>query len=96
MTQFGPIANIGEAGILSVLIILVLIIWTFIWKGLALWCAARNNHRAWFIALLLINTLGILEIIYYFFFRKENSVGQKVSKEYFPEKKSEDDIKEAL
>ncbi len=50
-------------------------IWTIIWKGIALWKAARNNSAPWFVALLLLNTVGILEIIYVFFFskKKENS-----------------------
>lgn len=42
------------------------IAWTFIWKGLALWRAALLRQRVWFVALLLINTLGLLEIIYLF------------------------------
>lgn len=46
------------------LLIVVAIIWSIIWKGIALWKASRNNQWGWFIALLLINTLGILEIIY--------------------------------
>lgn len=33
-------------------------------KGLALWRAARNNSKAWFVVLLLVNTLGLLEILY--------------------------------
>jgi methionyl-tRNA synthetase len=33
-------------------------------KGLALWRAGRNDQRGWFVALLLVNTLGILELIY--------------------------------
>jgi hypothetical protein len=44
----------------------VLMAWVFIWKGLALWKAAKNDSKVWFIILLLINTLGILEIIYVF------------------------------
>jgi hypothetical protein len=48
----------------------VLIIWSFIWKGLALWQAARNGHKGWFVALLLINTVGILEILYIYVFGK--------------------------
>lgn len=48
----------------------IIVIWSLIWKGIALWHAARNEQRAWFIALLLINTIGILEIIYLLFFRK--------------------------
>ncbi len=40
------------------------VVWTFIWKGLALWKAAGLRQKGWFIAILLLNTLGILEIIY--------------------------------
>ena len=38
--------------------------WSLIWKGLALWKAARRNQANWFIALLVINTVGLLEIFY--------------------------------
>lgn len=41
-----------------------LIIWSVLWKGLALWRAARLKHLGWYIALLIINTVGIFEIIY--------------------------------
>ena len=51
-------------------LLLLLIIWTLVWKGAALWRAARNGQRNWFIALLIINSLGILEIIYLFYFGK--------------------------
>jgi len=33
---------------------------------MGLWRAARNNHKWWFLAILLLNTLGILEMIYVF------------------------------
>ena len=46
-------------------------IWTIAWKGTALWKAARNNSNVWFVVLLLVNTMGILEIIYIFFFSKK-------------------------
>lgn len=45
---------------------LTLALWTLPWKGYALWIAARNRHKYWFIALLIINTVAILEIIYIF------------------------------
>jgi hypothetical protein len=48
----------------------VLMVWSLIWKGLALWRAAHNDSKPWFIALLLINTVGILEILYLFVFSK--------------------------
>jgi hypothetical protein len=47
-------------------------LWTLAWKGWALWLAARRNENIWFIALLLINTLGILEIIYIFAIAKRS------------------------
>ena len=51
-------------------LIVVAIIWSVVWKGMALWHSARNSQRGWFIALLVINTVGILEIIYLTAFRK--------------------------
>lgn len=43
-------------------------LWSLFWKGMALWKAARNGEKYWFIGLLFINTLGLLEILYIFFF----------------------------
>ncbi len=48
---------------------IVLMIWTMVWKGIALWRAGRNNQLGWFIVLFLINTIGILEILYIFVFQ---------------------------
>ena len=48
----------------------VFLIWSFYWKGRALWKAARNNSLVWFIALLIVNTVGILEILYIYVFGK--------------------------
>ncbi|MCR4333464.1 MAG: DUF5652 family protein [Patescibacteria group bacterium] len=47
----------------------IVAIWTVIIKGFALWYAARGSQKWWFIALLFINTLGILEIVYLLWFR---------------------------
>lgn len=46
----------------------VALIWSVIWKALALWKSARKNSPIWFVVLLVVNTLGILEIIYIFLF----------------------------
>ena len=54
----------------------IFIIWGLAWKGWALWIAARNVHKRWFIALLIINTLGILEIIYIFAVGKKELDGK--------------------
>jgi len=39
-----------------------------IWKGFALWRAARAGQSAWFVALLIVNSAGLLEIAYLVFF----------------------------
>ncbi len=54
-------------------ILYLLIAWSIIWKGIALWYSGRNKQLAWFIILLLVNTVGILEICYLAFFRKKRN-----------------------
>ncbi len=44
----------------------MLLLWTLPWKGYALWRAVRLRDRWWFLALLVINTAAILEILYIF------------------------------
>ncbi|HCR52751.1 TPA: hypothetical protein DIV48_03895 [Candidatus Kaiserbacteria bacterium] len=56
--------------------ILVAALWTIVLKGYALWYAARASQKAWFIALLIVNTFGILEIVYLIWFRPKND-GQR-------------------
>lgn len=46
-------------------------VWATAWKGLGLWNAAKNKQQYWFVAMLIINTLGILEIAYLFYFAKK-------------------------
>jgi hypothetical protein len=49
------------------------VLWMLPWTGVALWKAAKNSHKKWFIALFLINSLAILEIFYIFVFSKRIS-----------------------
>jgi len=48
-------------------------LWEVVWKGIALWRAARNGHQIWFIFLLIVNSVGILPIIYILFFSKKKA-----------------------
>jgi hypothetical protein len=43
---------------------LLLVVWSVTWKGLALWHSAGRKQGWWFFFLLIVNTVGILEIIY--------------------------------
>ncbi len=52
-------------------LLIPLLIWVFVWKGFALWKSSRRIEKWWFIALLVINTFGILEILYLFVFSKK-------------------------
>lgn len=45
-------------------LVIVLVFSDLILKGVTLFKSAQRNQKVWFIALLLINSLGILPIIY--------------------------------
>ncbi|VVB83089.1 Uncharacterised protein [uncultured archaeon] len=51
-------------------ILILIMIWSSVWKLFALWTAARKNSVVWFVVLALVNTVGILEILYIFVFSK--------------------------
>ena len=61
-----PWSGPGIFEILGFAGITLLLIWSLFWKGKALWRAARAHHTKWFVALLIINTFGILDILYLF------------------------------
>ena len=69
-------ASLETLGIVGGVLLVVVLIWSVIWKGLALWKSARKNHMIWFIILLVVNTLGILEILYIFIFSKMGGKGK--------------------
>lgn len=53
----------------DIYLLTALLIWELAWKGVALWKAGRNRQPGWFIAILILNTAGILEILYIAFFQ---------------------------
>ena len=52
----------------------IIVIWSIIWKGIALWRAARKGDTAWYVLLLILNTIGIVEIFYIIFFSKKKEI----------------------
>ena len=62
---------------IPIFILIPLLLWSLIWKGLALWKTGRNNQLVWFIFILVLNTAGILPIIYLIFFQKKTKVKTK-------------------
>lgn len=51
--------------IIYIAVILVITIWDSVWKLTAAYRAANNQHKYWFVFLLMINSIGILPIIYF-------------------------------
>jgi hypothetical protein len=59
--QPGVFFGLGALGIgLTALVLLAVLAL----KGYALWHAAKRDQKGWFIALLVVNSFGILELIY--------------------------------
>lgn len=53
-------------------ILWIITVWTFFWKGYAIWTAIKNDQKRWFVVFLLVNTVGILEIVYIFKIAKKS------------------------
>ena len=60
--------------------IIPLMIWSVIWKGIALWKSARNNHLTIFVVLMFLNSAGILEICYllYLYFKNKKETKAQI------------------
>ncbi|MDO8503657.1 MAG: DUF5652 family protein [bacterium] len=66
--------NQFQGGInINPLFLMALSLWSLIWKSLALWRASRNNQLHWFVALLVLNTVGVAEIVYLKFFQAKRT-----------------------
>lgn len=61
-------------------VLVSLIIWSLIWKGWALWKSAKAGSKPWFIVILIVNTFGVLEILYIYVF-SQKKYGQKEERE---------------
>ncbi len=59
------------------LMLLPIVIWELVWKGLGLWHSARYKQKAWFVAILIFNTVGLLPIIYLLWFRPKKESAPK-------------------
>jgi hypothetical protein len=60
------------------LLLIIIGLWTLPWKGITLWRAARRKEKGWFVALLLLNTAALLEILYFFVFSRRKNESEKL------------------
>ena len=71
MESINMLAEWAEA---NPLLVALAMMWALVWKGFALWRSAELRQRYWFIAILVVNTFGVLEIIYLFLVAKNYKV----------------------
>lgn len=65
----------------QIIVLVALAVWDLVWRGLALWKAAKKRQKWWFVALLVLNTVGILPIAYLLWNRPEKDKGVKYERD---------------
>ncbi|OGH10401.1 MAG: hypothetical protein A2857_05260 [Candidatus Levybacteria bacterium RIFCSPHIGHO2_01_FULL_36_15] len=71
-----------------VIFVILVYAWTILWKSVALWKAANNKQRNWFVVLVILSTInlaGIPELIYLFKFSKKKLTFEEI-KSWLPKK----------
>ena len=68
---YGPLGRFPAA------LFVVASIWSVFWKGMSMWKASKNEQSKWFVALLIFNTVGVLDILYLAFFQKKGKKKKK-------------------
>ncbi len=69
--------DISNLSTLWIVIIIAITLWELAWKGPALWKAAHNEHLAWFVIILIVNSAGLLPIIYLLMHQNKLKPSQK-------------------
>ena len=62
--------DIGTISSQQLVYVILIGLWSLVWKAFALWKAAGQKDKVWFVALIILNTAGILDILYIFVFSK--------------------------
>ncbi len=97
MSSLNPlIGDLSATTNLPEWLLVIVLIWSLFWKGRAMWKAAQKNSPIWFVALMIVSTVGILEILYIYLFseiklhdlKSENSKNKKSrsKKQFKPQK----------
>ena len=64
-------------------LLILLIVWSLPWKAMALWRAAKQDQKVWFVIFIIFNTVGILEILYLFFFGRKIETTESVEDKFW-------------
>jgi hypothetical protein len=74
---FSP-SSITPLMLMGIFALGILVVWALVLKVLAVWYSARAGQKGWFIVLLVVNTMGILELIYFIWFRPKTTDSESV------------------
>lgn len=85
--MFEEMVNLQGVSQETLTLIYLVLVWTLFWKGMALWKSAKRDQLAWFIVILILNTFGILPLLYVLFFRDKKKE-EKSEKKIVKKKKS--------
>ena len=69
-----------ETSTAFIVLLVIASLWSAVWKALALWKSARRSDTVWYVVLCILNTLGILEIIYIFLVARKKEQTTDVQK----------------
>ena len=75
----------------TIVAFIFILIWQLFWRGVALWRAAINHQKKWFVALVVLiplNDLGLIPIVYLFFFAKNPLTLREITKWFSRKKRS--------
>lgn len=70
----------GDSGFGFFKFLIPLMLLDLVLRGIALWRSAKKDQGVWFIALLIVNSMGILPLIYLLLNREVKVASKKVSK----------------
>lgn len=79
--DFATLPFLQPLGLFAFPVVILVLIWTLLIKGIALWKSARSGHKAWFIFLLIVNAVGIPELVYLIWFSKDSQKAAPTSSE---------------
>jgi len=64
----------------NIALLLLIVLWSLPWKGVALWKASVNKQKVWFVVILVTNTFALLDALYIFYFSKKPTQDKKKTK----------------
>jgi predicted permease len=75
--QLAGMWDLSQQPLWVIALFIIMGIWSLIWNGLGLWHSSQHKQKNWFVAILILNTLGLLPIIYLIWFKPKEKIKSK-------------------